>query len=393
MTVLLPKQTTAVLRTGWILAWLWCAACHNAPGTRSASARAAAPTAAPAPDTSSSSCHQNMPQRFGAAAVLTPPGSVRDTAAASHLDMRYIPGGTFTMGATDNQGRADEYPAHQVKVSGFWMDAHEVTNAEFARFVKATGYVTTAERTPRWSDIQKQLPPGTPKPPDSLLVPAALVFAPTTGPVPLNDASRWWRWVKGANWKHPEGPGSSIRGKDRYPVVEVSYEDAEAYARWAHKRLPTEAEWEYAARGGLRNQPYPWGSQDPEQGPPKANTWQGHFPYSNSDRDGYVGLAPVGSYPPNGYGLYDMAGNVWEWTSDWYSASYYQTLAGQLSVNPQGPATSYDPQEPYTPEKVTKGGSFMCNASYCKGYRVSGKMKTSPDSGLENLGFRCVSDR
>lgn len=295
------------------------------------------------------------------------------------------------MGATDDEGRPDEYPAHKVHVSGFWIDEHEVTNKQFAAFVKATGYVTTAEKAPKWEDLKKQLPPGTPKPPDSLLVAASLVFDPPGHAVPLNDASQWWRWVKGADWRHPEGPGSSIEGKDNYPVVQVSYDDAAAYARWAGKRLPTEAEWEYAARGGLKDDPYPWGTEDIEKGKPKANTWQGNFPDQNTDWDGFNGLAPVASYAANGYGLYDMAGNVWEWTSDWYNVNYYRTLTGTVTDDPQGPVKSYDPLEPTVPEKVTKGGSFMCNASYCKGYRVSGKMKTSMDSGLENLGFRCVA--
>lgn len=310
---------------------------------------------------------------------------------ASHQDMVWIPGDTFTMGAEDNEGRPDEYPAHQVKVNGFWMDRHEVTNAQFRAFVKATGYKTIAEQVPDWNEMKKQLPAGTPKPPDSLLVPGALVFVPTAYPVPLNNPARWWKWVRGANWMHPLGPSSSIKGKDNYPVVDIAWSDAEAYARWAGKRLPTEAEWEYAARGGLREKKYPWGDQDPEAGIPKANTWQGSFPNHNTNWDGHNETAPVMTYPPNGYKLYDMAGNVWEWCSDWYDATYYKTLQGHLIVNPTGPSRSYDPMEPTTQVKVIRGGSFMCNPSYCKGYRVTSRMMSSEDSGLENLGFRCVA--
>lgn len=318
------------------------------------------------------------------------PVSVAGSTKASHDEMVWIPGGTFVMGAEDQEGRPDEYPAHKVTVNGFWMDRHEVTNAQFTAFVKATGYKTTAEQAPDWNEMKKQLPPGTPKPPDSLLVPGALVFFPTPQPVPLNNPARWWKWVRGANWRHPLGPKSSITGKDNYPVVQVSWDDAVAYARWAGKRLPTEAEWEYAARGGLKEKKYPWGDQDPEAGIPKANTWQGSFPNMNTDWDGHGGTAPVMSYPANGYKLYDMAGNVWEWCSDWYDATYYKTL-GSLTDNPGGPAKSYDPMEPTTQVKVIRGGSFMCNPSYCKGYRVTSRMMSSEDSGLENLGFRCVT--
>lgn len=309
----------------------------------------------------------------------------------SHKDMVRIPGGTFMMGATDHEGRQDEYPAHEVKVNGFWMDKHEVTNAQFRKFVEATNYITTAEQKPDWSQMKKQLPPGTPKPPDSVLVPGALVFTPPSYPVPLDNPARWWKWTPGTDWRHPQGPGSSIKGKDNYPVVDISWYDAEAYCKWAGKRLPTEAEWEFAARGGLSGKKYPWGNQDPTDGKPKANTWQGTFPNKNTDWDGYYGAAPVMSFLPNGYGLYDMAGNVWEWCSDWYSTTYYQSLDIKVALDPQGPPKSYDPMQPTVPVKVTRGGSFMCNPSYCKGYRVTSRMMSSEDSGLENLGFRCVS--
>ena len=311
----------------------------------------------------------------------------------SHDGMVLIKGGTFQMGATDQEGRPDEYPAHTVTVDSFWMDVHEVTNAQFAKFVEATGYVTVAERKPDWEEMKKQLPPGTPKPPDSVLVPGGLVFVPTDFPVPLNDPSRWWQWVPGADWRHPEGPGSDIKGKAQYPVVQVAWEDAQAYAKWAGKRLPTEAEWEFAARGGLSGKKYPWGDEAPEAGKPKANTWQGQFPNKNTDWDQYMRRAPVQSFAPNGYDLYDMAGNVWEWCSDWYGADYYKTLAGKQTHDPGGPAQSHDPMSPTMPMRVIRGGSFMCNKSYCKGYRVTSRMMSSPDSGLENLGFRCVASR
>ncbi|KIA89529.1 sulfatase [Pedobacter kyungheensis] len=332
------------------------------------------------------SCEKNMPSRFGA---------VKDTSsfagkALSHEGMVLIPAGEFAMGAGDKEGREDEYPQHQVKVASFWMDVTEVTNASFQEFVNATGYVTTAERKPDWEEMKKQLPAGTPKPPDSVFVAASLVFYQPKSVTSLNDASQWWAWIKGADWKHPHGPKSSIKGKENYPVVHISWDDAMAYCKWSGKRLPTEAEWEFAARGGLKNEKYPWGNEDIEKGKPKANTWQGSFPVKNTDWDGYNGLAAVKRFKANGYGLYDMAGNVWEWCSDWYRPDYYAKLSG-ITDNPKGPADSYDPMEPTVPKRVVRGGSFMCNASYCKGYRVTSRMKTSADTGLEHTGFRCVS--
>jgi formylglycine-generating enzyme len=311
--------------------------------------------------------------------------------AGSHEGMVWIRGGQYKMGAADDEGRPDEYPRHRVQVDGFWMDANEVTNAQFKKFVVATGYVTTAEKAPDWEELKKQLPPGTPRPADSLLVASSLVFTPPVHPVPLDDASLWWSWKKGANWKHPQGPGSSIRGRDNYPVVHVSWDDAAAYARWAGKRLPTEAEWEYAARGGSNDNKYPWGNEEVEKGKPKANTWQGNFPNKNTGWDLFERLAPVRSFSPNAFGLYDMAGNVWEWCADWYRPDYYRQLADQTAINPRGPDNSYDPMEPTVPKRVIRGGSFLCNAVYCKGYRVSSRMKTSPDTGMEHTGFRCVS--
>ncbi|MEO6731837.1 MAG: formylglycine-generating enzyme family protein [Ferruginibacter sp.] len=306
--------------------------------------------------------------------------------------MKWIPTGQCLLGAVDNEGRPDEYPQHKVKLNGFWMDETEVTNAQFSQFVTATGYITTAEKNVDWEDLKKQLPVGTPKPADSLLQPSSLVFTAPVQAVALNDASQGWQWQRAASWKHPKGPGSDIKGKDLYPVVHVSWIDAMAYCKWAGKRLPTEAEWEYAARGGAANNLYPWGNENVETGKPKANTWQGSFPDRNTEWDGFYGLAATGSFAPNAFGLHDMAGNVWEWCSDWYRADYYKQMQNKIVANPTGPLDSYDEMEPNTPKKVVRGGSFLCNASYCKGYRVTARMKTSPDTGLEHTGFRCVKD-
>ena len=334
-------------------------------------------------------CGGNMPQRPATSidSINITPGEV------SHTGMVFINGGEYLMGAADEEGRPDEYPQHKVNLDGFWMDETEVTNAQFSRFVHATGYSTTAEKTPDWEEMKKQLPPGTAKPADSLLVAASLVFSAPEKNVSLTDASQWWVWKKGADWKHPQGPGSNIAGKDNYPVVHISWYDAMAYCKWSGKRLPTEAEWEFAARGGKQNEKYPWGNEDIESGKPKANTWQGNFPNQNLKKDHFERLAPVRSFAANGYGLYDMAGNLWEWCSDWYDAAYYQVVKTLLSTNPTGPMQSNDPEEPGVPKKVVRGGSFLCNASYCKGYRVSSRMKTSLDTGLEHTGFRCVSSR
>jgi formylglycine-generating enzyme required for sulfatase activity len=309
----------------------------------------------------------------------------------STLEMVRIPGGTYLMGDDNPQSAKDEFPKHKVTVNPFYMDEHEVTNAQFKKFIAATGYITTAEQKPDWEQLKKQLPEGTLKPDDSKLVPAALVFTPPDHEIDLGDYTQWWAWVPGANWKHPDGPKSNIEGKDNYPVIQVSWDDAMAYCKWAGKRLPTEAEWEFAARGGLKDKRYPWGNEGIEEGNPKANTWNGSFPNANSGWDGFKGLAPVKSFTPNGYKLFDMAGNVWEWCADWYRNDYYQQsyLAGGIK-DPQGPVDSFDPDEPKTPKRVTRGGSFMCNDSYCSGFQVARRMKSSPDSGLSNVGFRCV---
>ena len=273
------------------------------------------------------------------------------------------------------------------------MDQTEVTNAQFKQFVDATGYVTTAERTPKWEDIKKQVPPGTPKPPDEMLIPASMVFTPPDHPVPTNNPRAWWSWIPGANWRHPEGPQSDLSGRDHHPVVHVSWDDAVAYATWAEKRLPTEAEWEFAARGGLDKAPFTWGNDPLSQEVPQANVWQGRFPDTNTQADGYVRTAPVGSFPSNGYGLLDMAGNVWEWTQDWYRVDLYPRRAGKSVIkNPHGPESPFDPRERFSLPRVTRGGSFLCNDSYCAAYRPSARRGTGYDTGMSHIGFRCVKD-
>lgn len=309
--------------------------------------------------------------------------------------MVWIPGGEFIQGAVpqDKMAMDHEKPAHKVKVDGFFMDVTEVTNAQFAKFVKETGYVTVAERAIDWEEMKTQVPEGTPKPHDSILQPGSLTFKKTKTSVPnLYDFSQWWNWTIGANWKQPNGPGSTIKGKDNEPVVQVAYEDALAYCEWAGRRLPTEAEWERAARGNKSESIYFWGDDDSILSQ-MANTWEGEFPVTNNKADGYEQRAKVKSYPPNDFGLYDMAGNVWEWTSDWYNTNYYNELVAVNGpvVNPQGASTPYNPNMPYAKEKVMRGGSFLCNASYCASYRISSRMASSLDSSLEHLGFRTVA--
>ncbi len=338
-----------------------------------------------------SCCSSVIPSRFSALKPDTAPNYTEAGVSSSKEAMVLINGGQFLMGGDSIWGRPDEFPRHQVHVSSFYMDKHEVTNAQFRAFIKATGYVTTAERKPDWEEIKKQVPPGTPKPADSILVAASLVFSPPNHPVSLQNPTIWWSWAAGADWRHPTGPASTIEGKDNHPVVQVSWEDVEAYAAWAGKRLPTEAEWEFAARGGISSGIYPWGDEPINQGKLKANSWQGHFPDLNTETDNFYRTAPVMTFPPNGYGLYDMAGNVWEWCNDWYRPDYYASCAKQGTVkNPQGPAQSFDPDEPYTPKRVVRGGSFLCNDQYCSGFRVAARMKTSFDTSLEHTGFRCV---
>jgi formylglycine-generating enzyme required for sulfatase activity len=309
--------------------------------------------------------------------------------------MVWISGGIYDMGASDGDRMAlpHEKPKHTVKVDGFYMDETEVTNAQFSRFIEATNYITTAERPVDWELIKQQLPPGTPKPHDSLLLPGSLLFKKTKESVPnLYDFSQWWRWTNGANWKQPEGKGSSIDGKDNHPVVHVSYEDAMAYCHWAGRRLPTEAEWEFAARGGKRDKIYFWGDLTDKLSS-YVNSWEGEFPVDNTQADGFEKSAPVKTYPPNGYGLYEISGNVWEWTSDWYSSQYYQYCKeNSITNNPKGPNEAFNPNNPYIDERIIRGGSFLCNASYCASYRVSSRMATDPNTSLEHLGFRTVMD-
>lgn len=308
-------------------------------------------------------------------------------------DMVLIPAGSFMMGGKSDQAEKDEFPRHSVQVSAFYMDKYEVTNGEFERFVEETGYVTVAERPIDWEEMKQGLPSGTPKPPDSVLRPGSLVFEPTEGPVNLRDYSQWWSWTIGANWRQPEGPASSLQGRYDHPVVHIAHEDALAYAQWAGKRLPTEAEWEWAAMGGLKGTKYPWGDVSIEEAAGLANFWQGFFPYDNQENDGFFGTAPVKSFPPNGYGLYDMAGNVWEWCQDKYHYQAYRLKDSQRTTeNPGGPDKSFDPREPYAEKYVIRGGSFLCNDSYCSGYRVSRRMGSDRSSSFNHTGFRCVRD-
>ena len=306
--------------------------------------------------------------------------------------MVYIPGGSFIMGSQGSGSKESEGPEHEVIVSSFFMDETEVTNAQFRKFIEATGYKTVAERPVNWEEIRKQLPVGTPKPDDSILQPGSLIFSPVPNVTNLYDISQWWMWKLGADWQHPHGPGSNIDGLEDHPVVQIAYEDALAYTAWAGKRLPTEAEWEYACRGGGQHREFAWGDELTPKGEYLANFWQGNFPVHNSKRDGYEKTAPVRTYPPNNYGLYDMIGNVWEWTSDWYRPDAHKLCADKPCHDPTGPESSMDPREPLSPKRVTKGGSFLCSVEYCSNYRPSARMATSFDSGQEHLGFRCVID-
>ncbi|HEX7902011.1 MAG TPA: formylglycine-generating enzyme family protein [Planctomycetota bacterium] len=295
--------------------------------------------------------------------------------------MILIPGGAFEMGSDDP--RFPDAPLHSVTLSPFYLDTTEVTNDQFAEFVKATGYVTVAERPYE--------PPGVDR---SLLKledvePFSTVFTPPRGDVELDNALNWWARRRGAQWRRPEGEGSGLDGRGRHPVVHVAYEDAEAYARWAGKRLPTEAEWERAARGGLARKPYAWGEERVPGGRWMANIWQGRFPSENSREDGHDRTAPVASFAPNGYGLYDMSGNVWEWCSDWYRADAYR--AGP-SRDPKGPADSLDPAEPGVPKRVQRGGSFLCSDLYCVRYMMGSRGKGDPGSPIGHVGFRCAKD-
>lgn len=307
--------------------------------------------------------------------------------------MVWIPGGEFSMGGVNPVGlqhggfetMSDARPVHRVYVDGFFMDATEVTNAQFAQFVAETGYVTVAERVPTREEF-----PGAP---EESLIAGSVVFTPPSQPVSLNNFFQWWSYIQGADWKHPSGPGSSIKGRENYPVVHVCWEDAQAYATWAGKRLPTEAEWEFAARGGSGGQLYVWGNELKPGGKLMANIFEGHFPGDDAGEDGFKGIAPVKQYPASAYGLYDMAGNVWEWCSDWYRPDYYASLATQgLAKNPQGPADSYDPAEPGMKKRVQRGGSFLCTDEYCTRYMLGTRGKGEFKTSTNHTGFRCVKD-
>jgi formylglycine-generating enzyme required for sulfatase activity len=312
--------------------------------------------------------------------------------------MVFIPGGEFSMGSLDpvatemycggDEPMNDARPIHRVSVDAFFMDATEVTNQEFDLFVKATGYLTVAERKPTREEF--------PDAPPENLVAGSVVFSPPPKPVPLDDHYQWWSYVHGANWRHPTGPTSDLRGREKFPVVHIAYEDAAAYAKWAGKRLPTEAEFEFAARGGLTGKPYAWGDELKPGGKWPANIYQGKFPVKGGDtgEDGFKGIAPVAQFRPNGYGLFDVGGNVWEWTSDWYRADYYSSLAAQggIARNPQGPSNSLDPNEPDQPKRVQRGGSFLCTDEYCTRYMVGTRGKGEVRSASNHLGFRLVKD-
>lgn len=309
--------------------------------------------------------------------------------------MVWIPGGTFKQGAVaqDKMAMGHEKPAFSVTISGFFMDINEVTNADFKKFVDATDYKTIAEREIDWEEMKKQVPAGTPKPHDSIMQPGSLLFKKTKSSVAnLYDFSQWWEWKIGANWKQPNGPGSSLKGIENHPVVHIAYDDALAYCEWAGRRLPTEAEWERAARGNQQDKIFTWGD-DLTMLPKMANSWEGEFPVNNTKIDGFERRAAVKSYSPNDFGLYDMAGNVWEWTNDWYNTNYYKEVSqkGTVVNNPMGSETPFNERDPYARERVIKGGSFLCSDSYCASYRISARMATSLDSSQEHLGFRTVA--
>jgi len=315
---------------------------------------------------------------------------------ATPTGMVWVKNKTFLLGAKNDDKYAmnREKPSHLVTVDGFFIDVTEVTNKQFKAFVEATNYITVAERAINWEDMQKELPPGTPKPPDSILQPGSLLFNKNVDAVVnMQNYAQWWTWKIGANWKHPQGPNSSIDGQDNYPVVHVAYEDALAYCKWANRRLPTEAEWEAAAQGTHSDAIFTWGN-DAELLNQKANTWQGIFPTENEPIDGYEYIAPVKSFEPNTIGLYDMSGNVWEITNDLFNINHYQKLdKNKTLINPKGASRSFNPDNPYVQEHVIKGGSFLCHASYCASFRISSKMGFSPDSGSDHVGFRTVATK
>ena len=380
-----PAQTCSVICLPVLVSLLFGAGCTPRSGPESPI------TAEPAPSVTQSGS-----------------GEVGTTTHAAPVGMVWIGGGEFSMGGPGaatigalrsglqvgepmctglRDGFTDSDPVHRVFVDGFWMDETEVTNDQFARFVAATGYRTVAEYAPKAEDFPGADP--------TLLVPGAAVFVRPEGPVTLEDPLQWWRYVPGAQWRHPEGPGSDIDGKGNRPVVHVAYADAEAYARWAGKRLPTEAEWEIAARGGLDAKPYAWGDERLDTaGRWQCNAFQGRFPDADAASDGFRGIAPVRQYAPNGLGLYDVAGNVWEWCSDWYRPDTYRLRAANGGVvrNPRGPSDSLDPDEPGVPKRVHRGGSFLCSDQYCARFLIGTRGKGAVDTGSSHLGFRCVQE-
>lgn len=350
------------------------AACRSEPGPQPAGATGAADAhaghAAAAPQPAARDGH-------------TPPPVINDMPAPGPAPegMVWVPGGRFWMGCNDC-GMPDAQPVHLVTVPGFWMDATPVTNAQFARFVRETRYVTVAERPLDPKDF-----PGVPA---DKLVAGAAVFVRPSMDVPLDNPLRWWQYVPGASWKHPEGPDSTITDRGDHPVVHIAWEDANAYLKWAGRRLPTEAEYEFAARGGLDRQRYAWGNELKPDGRWPANIWQGRFPMEDSTQDGYGRTSPVKAFPPNRFGLYDVGGNVWQWCADWYRPDYYRTVAAAPVTNPTGPDSSFDPDEPGAAKRVVRGGSFLCSDQYCTRYLVGSRGKAEVSSGLSNLGVRGV---
>jgi formylglycine-generating enzyme len=301
-------------------------------------------------------------------------------------EMVKIAGGTFWMGSDKHY--PEEAPVHHVTVDGFWIDRTPVTNRDFLKFVNETGYITFAELKPNEKDYPGALP--------HMLRAGSLVFTPSKNPLDLRDWSQWWVFKFGANWRRPHGARSSLTGLHDHPVVHIAYRDAEAYARWIGKELPTEAEWEFAARGGIDGAEFAWGDEFTPAGNPMANTWQGEFPRENLATDGYERTSPVGAFPPNGYGIYDMIGNVWEWTTDWYAPEHAKAAASPCCIpeNPRGAREdeSYDPRQPdiRIPRKVVKGGSHLCAPNYCRRYRPAARHAQPIDTSMSHVGFRCV---
>lgn len=320
-------------------------------------------------------------------------------------NMVLIKSGTFDMGGDNLSNfenmpntalaQPDEFPKHKVTISDFYMDEHEVTVGEYLEFVEATGYKTVAEYDVDWEELKKQLPEGTPKPDDDLLKAGSIVFHYPDKNTAKDNLANWWTYTKGVNWKNPDGENPKLETILNLPVTQISWYDAVAYAKWVGKRLPTEAEFEYAMRGGKNNNMYPWGNEKISDSKFYGNFLQGEFPYYNTKADGFENVAPIKSFPPNSFGLYDISGNVWEWTSDWYSAIYYKELfeKNETAINPKGPLKSFEVYDQNAINKVVRGGSFLCSDAWCSGYRNSRRMRISPDSGMQHIGFRLVRNK